>query len=244
MKILALDGSAMAASAALMEDDRLIAHYLIDHRKTHSQTLLPMVKEILEMTETEPSALDAIALTGGPGSFTGLRIVSATAKGMGLVLDIPLVEVPTLKAMAWNFWGFDGIVCPMMDARRDQVFTASYRFDGSDMREETAPFAGLVKEMAESLAGSAGRIMLLGDGADAHREYLAGALGARALFAPPSQSRCSAASAASCAMLMLREGKTVSADAHRPEYLRVSQAERVRAEKLKARAAAGDKDHD
>ena len=102
MKILALDSSGLVASVALMEDDRLTAEYSIQYKKTHSQTLLPMMDEVKKMVELDLDTLDAVAIAAGPGSFTGLRIGSATAKGIGLALDIPLIEVPTLEGLAYN----------------------------------------------------------------------------------------------------------------------------------------------
>ncbi len=100
MKILALDSSGLVASAAIVEDDVLIAEYTTDYKKTHSQTLLPMLDEIRQMIDLDLHTIDAIAISAGPGSFTGLRIGAATAKGLGLALNLPLVEVPTLEGLA------------------------------------------------------------------------------------------------------------------------------------------------
>ena len=112
MKILALDSSGLVASAAIVEDDVLIAEYTTDYKKTHSQTLLPMLDEIRQMIDLDLHTIDAIAISAGPGSFTGLRIGAATAKGLGLALNLPLVEVPTLEGLAFNLWGTDKLVCP------------------------------------------------------------------------------------------------------------------------------------
>ena len=102
MKILGIESASMVASAAIVEDGNLVAEYTVNHKKTHSQTLLPMIDEIVRMTETELSEVDGIAISAGPGSFTGLRIGSATAKGLGLALNKPLLHIPTLDAMAWQ----------------------------------------------------------------------------------------------------------------------------------------------
>ena len=122
MRILALDSSGLVASVAVVEKDgeetSTIAEYTVNYKKTHSQTLLPMLDEIAHMTELDLNTVDAIAVAGGPGSFTGLRIGSATAKGLGLALKKPLIHIPTLEGLAYNFWGTDKIVCPIMDARR------------------------------------------------------------------------------------------------------------------------------
>ncbi len=128
MKILGMDSSGLVASVAIVEDDALVAEYTTNHKKTHSQTLLPMLEELRDMVELDMDTIDAIAIASGPGSFTGLRIGSATAKGLGLALGKPLVEVPTLEGLAWNLWGTDRLVCPLMDARRNQVYAAACEF--------------------------------------------------------------------------------------------------------------------
>ena len=134
MKILGLDSSGLVASVAIAEDDNLLGEYTVNYKKTHSQTLLPMLDEVARMIELDLSSIDAIAVAGGPGSFTGLRIGSATAKGLGLALEKPILNVPTVDALAYNLVGHRDMVCPLMDARRNQTYTGLYRFDGNDMQ--------------------------------------------------------------------------------------------------------------
>ena len=129
MRVLALDSSGIVASVAVVEDDTLVAEYTVNYKKTHSQTLLPMLDEIEKMTELDLDTIDAIAVAAGPGSFTGLRIGSATAKGLGLALDKPLVGIPTVEALAYNLYDVNGLICPIMDARRKQVYTGIYRYE-------------------------------------------------------------------------------------------------------------------
>ena len=117
-RILGIDSSGLVAGVAVTEGDVLLAEYTTNYKKTHSQTLLPMLDELCRMVELDMNTLDAIAIASGPGSFTGLRIGSGTAKGLGLALNKPLVEVPTLEGLAWNLWGAGGIVCPM-DLRKN-----------------------------------------------------------------------------------------------------------------------------
>ena len=135
MKILALDSSGLVASVAVVENDTLLAEYTVNYKKTHSQTLLPMLDEISNMTELDLSTIDAIAVAGGAGSFTGLRIGSATAKGLGLALEKPLISIPTTAAIAYNIWDTNKFVCPIMDARRNQVYTGVYCY--TDHRLDT-----------------------------------------------------------------------------------------------------------
>ena len=113
MKILALDSSGLVASVAIVEDDVLLAEYTVNYKKTHSQTLLPMLSEAAKMIELDLKTIDAIAVAAGPGSFTGLRIGSATAKGLGLALDKPLVHIPTVDALAFNLYGCEKYICPL-----------------------------------------------------------------------------------------------------------------------------------
>ena len=118
MKILALDSSGLVASVAIVEDDNMLGEYTVNYKKTHSQTLLPMLDEVAKMIELDLNSIDAIAVAAGPGSFTGLRIGSATAKGLGLALDKPLIHIPTVDALACNMLGHLSLICPFMDASR------------------------------------------------------------------------------------------------------------------------------
>ena len=123
MRVLAIDSSGLTATVAVVEDEQTIAEYTVNYKKTHSQTLLPMIDEVKKMIDLDLSSIDAIAVSGGPGSFTGLRIGSATAKGLGLALGKPLIHVPTVDALAYNVYGCGDLICPIMDARRKQVYT-------------------------------------------------------------------------------------------------------------------------
>ena len=129
MRILGIESSSLVASAAIYEDGITMAEYTVDFKMTHSQTLLPMIDEMVKLVGIDLNTIDAIAVSGGPGSFTGLRIGSATAKGLGLALNKPLIHVPTLDATAYNLFGASGLICPIMDARRNQVYTGIYRFE-------------------------------------------------------------------------------------------------------------------
>ena len=122
MKLLVLDSSGLVASVALIEDDQLIAEYTTGNKLTHSQTLLPMLDEVIKRTSFEIEDIDAVVVAKGPGSFTGLRIGAATAKGLGLALDKPIIPVPTVDGLAYQLFGTSMIICPMMDARRKQVY--------------------------------------------------------------------------------------------------------------------------
>ena len=130
MKILGIESSGMVASVAIVDGDTLIAEYTMNHKKTHSETLLPMIDEVMKTSEVKMEELDAIAIASGPGSFTGLRIGAATAKGLAMAIDKPIVPVKTCEGLAFNMWGADGVICPIIDARRNQVYTGLYRVTG------------------------------------------------------------------------------------------------------------------
>ncbi len=237
MKILAIDSSGKTASVAVWEDGLTLAEFSMQAGKTHSQTLLPMMEDVRKKIELDMEMIDAIAVTSGPGSFTGLRIGSATAKGLGFVLEKPIIPIPTLEGMAYNFYGTEKLVCPMMDARRNQVYTGLYEFirkDGGNayaihaVKEQCAVS---VKEILEDCYDIGREVIFLGDGADAFKSVIEEKLQALCHFAPAHMNRQRAASVAALAVEYYEQGKFQSADEHVPEYLRLSQAERTRAEK-------------
>lgn len=176
MKVLALESSGLVASVALVEDGEeeavLLAEYTINYKKTHSQTLLPMLDEIVKMTELDLDTIDAVATAAGPGSFTGLRIGSATAKGLGFALNKPLVAVPTLDALAFNLYGTENLICPLMDARRNQVYTSIYEFHQGRLQRLMEPAAMDIMEVAEKLCALQRDVIFLGDGVPVYRHRL------------------------------------------------------------------------
>lgn len=243
MKVLAIDSSGLTASVAVVEDSRTIAEYTVDYKKTHSQTLLPMIDEVAKMTELELSDIDAIAVSGGPGSFTGLRIGSATAKGLGLALDKPLIHVPTVDGLAYQVYGCGDIICPIMDARRSQVYTGIYTFSAKagkkeGTREVEPVFQVLRMQMAIAVEDLIRRlnnynrpVVFLGDGVPVYREMLSAGLEVPYSFAPSYMNRQRAAVIGALGIRYYKAGKYETAMEHQPEYLRQSQAERERAQR-------------
>ena len=230
MKIIAIDSSGLVATVALATEETVIAEYTVNYKKTHSQTLLPMLDEIPKMTELDLSEVDAIAIAAGPGSFTGLRIGSATAKGLGLALDKPLIEVPTIDAMAMNFWGSSDVICPIMDARRSQVYTGIYEFDaGNRLVRIKEQFADDICAVTGILNNIGRPVVFLGDGVPVYKDKITESITVPCRFAPPHMSRQRAGALAYLAAQYYSEGRTISARDHKPDYLRVSQAERERA---------------
>lgn len=245
MKILALDSSGLVASVAVVEEDAgnssLLAEYTVNYKKTHSQTLLPMLDEIVKMIELDLSTIDAIAVAAGPGSFTGLRIGSATAKGLGLALDKPLIAVPTVDGLAYNLYGTDRVICPLMDARRNQVYTGIYEFEGERLKAIEPQMAVSIQEIAEKLCLLNRDVIFLGDGVPVYRQKVTEILteglvpaGRHFSFAPAHLNKQRAGAVGTLALRYLKEGKVQSAAEHQPDYLRLSQAERERAEQERA----------
>lgn len=231
MKLLAIDSSGMPASVAVLTDDTLTGEYTVNFRKTHSQTLLPMLDALSEMVDLDLDSVDAIAVAGGPGSFTGLRIGSATAKGIGLTLDKPIISVPTVDALAYNLFGAEGVVCPMMDARRNQVYTGLYHFENDRMVTDLKQTPMAVDEIAGRINELGQGVTLLGDGVPVYLSQLKELLSVSWRIAPPHLSRQRAGAVAALGAIYFREGKVQTAMEHTPDYLRVSQAEREYAEK-------------
>ena len=236
MRILALDSSGLVATVAILEDEQMIAEYTVNYKKTHSQTLLPMLDELVSMTEFDLSTVDAIAVAGGPGSFTGLRIGAATAKGLGLALDKPLIHVPTVDGMAYGMYGVSGLICPMMDARRNQVYTGIYRFEDGELVVVEAQMAVALDELIEKLNAYGEKVTFLGDGVPVYREQLEEKLDVSYCFAPAHVNRQRAAAVGALGMRYFAEGKVETATQHKPDYLRLSQAERERAEQDASRS--------
>ena len=231
MKVLGIDSSGMVASVAVVEDTQMLAEYTINYKKTHSQTLLPMLDEISKMIELDLSTVDAIAVAAGPGSFTGLRIGSATAKGLGLALKKPLVSVPTLEGIAYNFCGSDKLVCPMMDARRSQVYTGIYKFSGNELEKVEDQMAVPVEEILAKLNQLGQEVVLAGDGVPVYLDIIQKELKVPYLLAPSHLNRQRAGAVAALGMQYAQAGHLETAMEHQPDYLRLSQAERERAEK-------------
>ncbi|MBO5565313.1 MAG: tRNA (adenosine(37)-N6)-threonylcarbamoyltransferase complex dimerization subunit type 1 TsaB [Lachnospiraceae bacterium] len=234
MKIFAIDSSGQAAGCAILEDDALVAEFHLLSgkaalRKTHSQSLVPMMEEMREVTGTDLSTIDAIAVTSGPGSFTGLRIGAATAKGLAFSLQKPIIAVPTLQALAENLHGVKGLICPVMDARRSQVYTALYKEENGKKKEVGDMRTIAVEELTEDLNARKEEVLFVGDAVPVYAEALREKLTVPFSFAPAHLLMQRASSVAFCAMQQyLEEGEAcfTKGEDFKPFYLRRSQAER------------------
>ncbi len=234
MLILALDSTALAASVALCEDEHLIAEFTLNTGHTHSETLLPMVEAALTITGRSIDDIELFACTAGPGSFTGVRIGAATVKGLAFGRGKPCIGVSTLEVLARNGETLNGILCPAMNARREQVYNALFASDGKALNrlceDRALAIAELGRELMEFYPDRP--VYLTGDGATLCYGALAATVGERLRLLPERLIHQSGYHTAQVALAAYRNGTTGTDAELAPVYLRPSQAERVRAEKL------------
>lgn len=288
MKILAIEGSGLVASCAVIEDDIMLGEYTTDFKKTHSETLLPMIDSLSKLISLDKNTIDFVAVSSGPGSFTGLRIGGTTAKGIAMALHIPIVSVPTLMGLSYNLYGADSDIVPLMDARRGEVYTGIYRFCKNNNKRELNTIlketALKVEDIIEKVNENSRPVIFLGDGVSVFKEKIISLCKVDFSFAPSSLDRQRASSVGALSVDFLRkkginerlsdedleklrlpeideekkgsdevsdiliaastENKykdinniddiaLFTADDFRPQYLRMSQAERERLEKEK-----------
>lgn len=231
MKILAIDSSGLAATVALLCDGILTGEYTIHNKKTHSQTLLPMIHDMLQMAEVDVKELDGIAVAAGPGSFTGLRIGAATAKGLAQTLAIPIVAVPALEGLAFNVEGTEALACPIMDARRNQVYYGIYNVKGECPEVIENQSAAPIEEVIEKLNELGRDVVFIGDGVPVFRNQLKQTLKVPFRFGADSVLYQRASSVAALGKFYFEKNCQMEAKDFAPVYLRMSQAERERMER-------------
>lgn len=224
MLFLSIDTTGNACSAALCENDRILCEAFLHDKLTHSQTLMPLIDQCFERAGKTVGDVDAFAVTVGPGSFTGVRIGICAAKGFAQVAEKPVIAIDTLELLAQNITGFEGIVCPILDARRGQVYTAFFR-KGERLCED---FADAIEVVAEKLSGE--NVLFVGDGVPVLKEKILAKL-PRAQFAPEHLNYQHAGHAAGLIAERYARGEVLSAETVLPNYLRDSQAERMKKEK-------------
>ncbi len=227
MKVLAVDTSSSVASVAVVDGGRVLGEYGISQKMSHSQKLVPMIRELLSNLELKAADMDLFAASTGPGSFTGLRIGVTTVKALAYAVQKPVVGVPTLDALAFNVPAYDGLVCPIMDARNRQVYTAVYRREEGRLAKVTDYMALDLDELIELLVAKGERVVFNGDAVELHRAYLEEKLKS-CRFAPDNLLLQRASSVAMVGLDMANRGLIENCFDLVPFYLRKSQAERVR----------------
>ncbi|MGL4738601.1 MAG: tRNA (adenosine(37)-N6)-threonylcarbamoyltransferase complex dimerization subunit type 1 TsaB, partial [Cellulosilyticaceae bacterium] len=209
MNILAIDASGVAGSVAYLSDGKLVGEYYICHKLTHSETIMPMMEHLKELIGLELDGIDAVAVTSGPGSFTGLRIGGATAKAIAMALDVPVIGIPTLDVLAHNITHTPYVICPIMDARRQQVYTATYQWQQGNMMPLSAHEAIVITELLERIKDQ--EVVFVGDGIDVFKEQILEAMGDRAHFAPSYMTMQRASVLAALAAVKFEAGEVVHA---------------------------------
>ncbi len=231
MKILAVDSSASVASAAIAEGDKLICEFTLNHKKNHSEKLMPMIDELFQSAQLMPGDIDLFAVANGPGSFTGLRIGVATVKGLAHALQKPTVGISTLLAMAYNLPFCEYMLSPIMDARRAQVYNGVYQWQKGTVKEIIQPRAVSIAECIGELRKNGEPVVFLGDGVPMHKDFIREQLGDQAIFAPQNCNMQRAASVALAAAEIYKTGNYQNYYELAPMYLRKPQAERELEEK-------------
>ena len=232
MKLLAFESSAKAAGVAVLDDGRLLAEYFQNSGQTHSRTLMQMAEDLLDNCDLTPRDIDACAVADGPGSFTGVRIGVAAAKGFAWGREIPCYGVSTLEAMARSAACLGGVICCCMDARRAQVYNAVFERCGETLVRLREDRAISLNDLCEDLQNIEKPIFLVGDGAELCYTTLLERLPQLTLL-PEHLRQQSASGVALAAWEKIGRGESGNAAALVPNYLRLSQAERARLEKTK-----------
>jgi len=225
MIILGIDSSTPVAGVAIVDQEKIWAENFLNTGYTHSEQLLPMIHQTLVQAKLELKDIDGIAVTKGPGSFTGLRIGMATAKGLAQVAGKSLIGVPTLDALAYNLWGYQGIICPILNARRQEVYTAFYEMKDDRLSRISGYLAIGPKELAEKILKMRQPVTFLGDGVLVYREILAAKLSEQVHWASLNNLLPRAASAAIIGLKELKKGFSDNLYTLEPFYLRKSEAE-------------------
>lgn len=229
MNLLALDTSGPVAGVALMQQGVVTHEISARHGLTHSQVAMQMVDAALSAASLSPADIDLFVAVAGPGSFTGVRICVCAVKAMAHATNRPALAIDALEALAANIYAFDGLVCPILDARRDQIYCAAFRAGEGDAPARVLPDAALALEDFLTALPEGARCLFLGDGAAIHRDLIAGRLGARALFAPAQH--CFVRAACACHLASLRPQAAGDHLSLSPIYLRLPQAQRERAQR-------------
>jgi tRNA threonylcarbamoyladenosine biosynthesis protein TsaB len=222
MFILGIETSTKTGSVAVVSENGIVAQYSLNIEVTHSERLMSTVDRVLKDTGLAVADLGGFAVAIGPGSFTGLRIGISTVKGLALATGKPIAAVPTLQALAWNLPYAAFPVCPMLDARKSEVYAALYKFDGTALVQMMPEAAIPLRELAERLSGTT---ILTGEAAHLYRVAIEKQFGDRALFAPLSAALPSAATVAEIGLDMVKSGRQTDLDSLTPLYIRRPEAE-------------------
>ncbi|NQS75669.1 MAG: tRNA (adenosine(37)-N6)-threonylcarbamoyltransferase complex dimerization subunit type 1 TsaB [Peptococcaceae bacterium] len=226
MYVLGIESATPVAAVAVAGDGVILAERMVFNKRTHSVNLLPMIKAVLEESGVGKKGLGGIAVSGGPGSFTGLRIGMSTAKGLAQALDLPVTGISTLTSLAYPLAGRGSFVCPVLNARKNEVYTAVYD-NKNTLSRLAGPLAVPPDELVGMLLELKGPVLFAGDGVSQYRQLLADGLGKQALFAPAMSNFPRGAAVAELGLAAFKADRGMAPAGLRPEYIRPSQAEVV-----------------
>ena len=230
MKILAIDTTGQVASIAIVNEEKIIGEYTINYKLTHSQTIMPMIDELIKIINEDIQTIDYIACSQGPGSFTGLRIGIATAKGLALGLNKKIVPVPTLDALAYNIFETDKIICPIMDARKSEVYTSLYKWEYNKLQNITGHIVVNIEEIIEKANKFDKKVIFLGDAVQIYKEKI---IYNKNFILAPSFCNMQRASTVGCLAIDIVNNVSLNEKSLEPIYIRKPQAEKEYLEKMK-----------
>ncbi|WP_019229475.1 MULTISPECIES: tRNA (adenosine(37)-N6)-threonylcarbamoyltransferase complex dimerization subunit type 1 TsaB [Sedimentibacter] len=226
MKILAIESASVTASCAVSEDFNVLGEFTLSHKKTHSEKLMPLIEELLKELEIKIQDIDVIAVSEGPGSYTGLRIGAAIAKSLAFAGKLPIVNIPTMKSLAGNVYDKEKLIVPVMDAKAGRVYAGIYKWEGEELKSVKEQFPCNIEELVDILNQYQEPVILTGDGSVSYRNIIEEKLNNKAYFTPNKFNNLNAATLCFIGCSMAKKGETITASSFKPQYLRLSQAER------------------
>ena len=226
MKILAIESASITASCAVSDGDSILGEFTLNHKKTHSEKLMPLIEELMSELGIKLQDIDVIAVSEGPGSYTGLRIGAAIAKSMAYAANIPIVKIPTIKSLAANVYDVDKLIVPIMDAKAGRVYTGIYKWENGDLVDVKEQFPCNLDELLELLNEYDEAVIFNGDGSVNYKNIIEEKFNRKPLFAPSKFNCLNASTLSYIGLRMAEKGDSVSASKFSPQYLRLSQAER------------------
>lgn len=226
MKILAIESATVTASCAISENGVVLGEYSLSHKKTHSEKLMPLIENLLEDMGMQIEEIDVIAISEGPGSYTGLRIGAAIGKSLAYAINVPIVNIPTMKSLAANMYAVDKYIVPVMDAKSGRVYSGIYKWENESLTTVMEQFPTNIDELIEILNKYTESIVLCGDGSENYKNIFEDRLKMKPIFSPKQFNLLRASSSACLGYSMVLNGETIDASEFAPKYLRLSQAER------------------
>ena len=226
MKILAIESSSITASCAVSEGADLLGEVSLNHKKTHSEKLMPLIEKLMEELQLNIKDIDVIAISEGPGSYTGLRIGASIAKSLSFAANIPIANIPTMKALAGNIYDADKLIVPIMDAKAGRIYTGIYKWEKCSLTEVREQFPCNIDELIDILNDYNSPIIFNGDGSVNYRNIIEDRLDKEMHFAPGIFNNLRASTLSYLAYNKALRRELSDAFNFKPQYLRLSQAER------------------